>query len=438
MKTKTLKKNKVNVITMGCSKNLYDSEVMMAQLKANKFEVEHESKQGDSSIVIINTCGFIENAKEESINTILDFVDAKKDGLVEKVYVSGCLSERYKDQLEEEIPDVDAYFGTKELPNILRTLNADYKHELVGERLLTTPDHYAYLKIAEGCDRPCSFCAIPLMRGKHRSTPIEDLVNNAKSLARKGVKEIMLIAQDLTYYGLDLYKKRALAELLKELCKVEGIEWIRLHYAFPAGFPMDVINVMKNEKKICNYLDIPLQHGSTKVLKAMRRGTTREKTTQLIHDIRSIIPNIAIRTTLIAGYPGESKEDFQEMYNWVEEMKFDRLGIFTYSHEENTHAHLSEDDVPQKTKKERADLIMELQSGVSYELNQQKIGKEFKVLIDRAEDKYFIGRSEFDSPEVDNEVLIEKNKDTYCRIGDFVNVKVFKADHFDLYAEVID
>ena len=438
MKTKTLKKNKVNVITMGCSKNLYDSEVMMAQLKANKFEVEHESKQGDSSIVIINTCGFIENAKEESINTILDFVDAKKDGLVEKVYVSGCLSERYKDQLEEEIPDVDAYFGTKELPNILRTLNADYKHELVGERLLTTPDHYAYLKIAEGCDRPCSFCAIPLMRGKHRSTPIEDLVNNAKSLARKGVKEIMLIAQDLTYYGLDLYKKRALAELLKELCKVEGIEWIRLHYAFPAGFPMDVINVMKNEKKICNYLDIPLQHGSTKVLKAMRRGTTREKTTQLIHDIRSIIPNIAIRTTLIAGYPGESKEDFQEMYDWVEEMKFDRLGIFTYSHEENTHAHLSEDDVPQKTKKERADLIMELQSGVSYELNQQKIGKEFKVLIDRAEDKYFIGRSEFDSPEVDNEVLIEKNKDTYCRIGDFVNVKVFKADHFDLYAEVID
>ena len=438
MKTKTLKKNKVNVITMGCSKNLYDSEVMMAQLKANKFEVEHESKQGDSSIVIINTCGFIENAKEESINTILDFVDAKKDGLVEKVYVSGCLSERYKDQLEEEIPDVDAYFGTKELPNILRTLNADYKHELVGERLLTTPDHYAYLKIAEGCDRPCSFCAIPLMRGKHRSTPIEDLVNNAKSLARKGVKEIMLIAQDLTYYGLDLYKKRALAELLKELCKVEGIEWIRLHYAFPAGFPMDVINVMKNEKKICNYLDIPLQHGSTKVLKAMRRGTTREKTTQLIHDIRSIIPNIAIRTTLIAGYPGESKEDFQEMYDWVEEMKFYRLGIFTYSHEENTHAHLSEDDVPQKTKKERADLIMELQSGVSYELNQQKIGKEFKVLIDRVEDKYFIGRSEFDSPEVDNEVLIEKNKDTYCRIGDFVNVKVFKADHFDLYAEVID
>ena len=437
MKTKTLKKNKVNVVTMGCSKNLYDSEVMMAQLKANKFEVEHESKIGDSSIVIINTCGFIENAKEESINTILDFVDAKKDGLVEKVYVSGCLSERYKDQLEEEIPDVDAYFGTKDLPNILRTLNADYKHELVGERLLTTPNHYAYLKIAEGCDRPCSFCAIPLMRGKHRSTPIEDLVTNAKSLAKKGVKEIMLIAQDLTYYGLDLYKKRALAELLKELCKVDGIEWIRLHYAFPAGFPMDVIEVMKQEKKICNYLDIPLQHGSTKVLKAMRRGTTREKTTQLIHDIRSIIPNIAIRTTLIAGYPGESQEDFQEMYDWVEEMKFERLGIFTYSHEENTHAYKFDDDVPPKIKKERADSIMELQSGISYKLNQKKVGKKYRVLIDRAEDNFFIGRSEFDSPEVDNEVLIEKNSNTYCRIGDYVDVKILKADHFDLYAEPV-
>ena len=438
MKTKTLKKNKVNVVTMGCSKNLYDSEVMMAQLKANKFEVEHESKIGDSSIVIINTCGFIENAKEESINTILDFVDAKKDGLVEKVYVSGCLSERYKDQLKEEISDVDAYFGTKDLPNILRTLNADYKHELVGERLLTTPNHYAYLKIAEGCDRPCSFCAIPLMRGKHRSTPIEDLVTNAKSLAKKGVKEIMLIAQDLTYYGLDLYKKRALAELLKELCKVDGIEWIRLHYAFPAGFPMDVIEVMKQEKKICNYLDIPLQHGSTKVLKAMRRGTTREKTTQLIHDIRSIIPNIAIRTTLIAGYPGESQEDFQEMYDWVEEMKFERLGIFTYSHEENTHAYKFDDDVPPKIKKERADSIMELQSGISYELNQKKVGKKYRVLIDRSEDNFFIGRSEFDSPEVDNEVLIEKNSNTYCRIGDYVDVKILKADHFDLYAELIN
>jgi ribosomal protein S12 methylthiotransferase len=437
MKTKTLKKNKVNVVTMGCSKNLYDSEVMMAQLKANKFEVEHESKINDSSIVIINTCGFIDKAKEESINTILDFIDAKKDGLVEKVYVSGCLSERYKDQLEEEIPDVDAYFGSKELPNILRTLNADYKHELIGERLLTTPNHYAYLKIAEGCDRPCSFCAIPLMRGKHRSTPIEDLVLNAKSLAQKGVKEIMLIAQDLTYYGLDIYKKRALAELLEALCEVEGIEWIRLHYAYPSGFPMDVIEVMKREPKICNYLDIPLQHGSTKVLKSMRRGITREKTTKLINDIRSIIPNIAIRTTLIAGYPGETEEDYKEMYDWVSEMKFDRLGVFTYSHEENTHAFNLEDDVSDKVKKERADQIMDLQSGISHELNQNKIGQEFKVLIDRAEGDFFIGRTVYDSPDVDNEVLIKKDENTYCRLGDFVDVKIQNADHFDLYGELV-
>ncbi len=437
MKTKTLKKNKVNVVTMGCSKNLYDSEVMMAQLKANQYEVEHESKINDAAIVIINTCGFIDSAKEESINTIIDFVDAKKNGLVEKVYVSGCLSERYKDQLQEEIPEVDAYFGTKELPNILRTLNANYKHELIGERLLTTPDHYAYLKIAEGCDRPCSFCAIPLMRGKHRSTPIEDLVTNAKSLAQKGVKEIMLIAQDLTYYGLDIYKKRALGDLLRELCKVEGIEWIRLHYAYPSGFPMEVIEVMKEEKKICNYLDIPLQHGSSRVLKAMRRGINREKTTQLIKDIRTIIPDIAIRTTLIAGYPGETEEDFQEMYDWVEEMQFERLGIFTYSHEENTHAHNFEDDVPASTKKDRADAIMELQSGISYELNQHKVGNHYKVLIDRAEGDYFIGRSEYDSPEVDNEVLIKKDNNTYCRIGDFVNVKIVKADHYDLYGELL-
>lgn len=437
MKTKTLKKNKVNVVTMGCSKNLYDSEVMMAQLKANQYEVEHESKINDAAIVIINTCGFIDSAKEESINTIIDFVDAKKNGLVEKVYVSGCLSERYKDQLQEEIPEVDAYFGTKELPNILRTLNANYKHELIGERLLTTPAHYAYLKIAEGCDRPCSFCAIPLMRGKHRSTPIEDLVTNAKSLAQKGVKEIMLIAQDLTYYGLDIYKKRALGDLLRELCKVEGIEWIRLHYAYPSGFPMEVIEVMKEEKKICNYLDIPLQHGSSRVLKAMRRGINREKTTQLIKDIRTIIPDIAIRTTLIAGYPGETEEDFQEMYDWVKEMQFERLGIFTYSHEENTHAHNFEDDVPASTKKDRADAIMELQSGISYELNQQKVGSRYKVLIDRAEGDYFIGRSEFDSPEVDNEVLIKKDNKTYCRIGDFVNVEIIKADHYDLYGELL-
>ena len=437
MKTKTLKKNKVNVVTMGCSKNLYDSEVMMAQLKANQYEVEHESKINDSSIVIINTCGFIDKAKEESVNTILDFVDAKKQGLVEKVYVSGCLSERYKDELEEEIPDVDAYFGSKELPNILRTLNADYKHELVGERLLTTPDHYAYLKIAEGCDRPCSFCAIPLMRGKHRSTPIQDLVTQAKSLAKKGVKEIMLIAQDLTFYGLDIYRKRALSELLEALCTVDGIDWIRLHYAYPSGFPMDVIEVMKKQEKICNYLDIPLQHGSTRILKSMRRGTTREKTTKLIENIRSIIPRIAIRTTLIVGYPGESEEDFKEMYDWVEQMRFDRLGVFTYSHEENTHAFKLDDDVPQKVKKQRADAIMDLQSGISYELNQMKIGNHFKVLIDRAEGDYFIGRTIYDSPEVDNEVLIKKDKHTYCRLGDFVDVEITSADHFDLFGKLI-
>jgi len=437
MKTKTLKKNKVNVVTMGCSKNLFDSEVMMAQLKANQFDVTHESEDVDSSIVIINTCGFIDNAKEESINTILGYIEAKKEGLVEKVYVSGCLSERYKDQLELEIPEVDAYFGTRELPNLLKVLKADYKHELVGERLLTTPNHYSYLKIAEGCDRPCSFCAIPLMRGKHRSTPVEDLVLNAKSLASKGVKEIMLIAQDLTYYGLDLYKKRALADLLRELCKVDGIEWIRLHYAYPSGFPMDVLQVMKEEDKVCNYLDIPLQHGSSNILKAMRRGINREKTTQLIHDIRQIIPDIAIRTTLIAGYPGETEAEFKEMYNWVEEMQFDRLGIFTYSHEENTHAFSFKDDVPTKVKKERADAIMELQSGISYELNQQKVGHRFKVLIDRAEGDYFIGRSEYDSPEVDNEVLINKDKNTYCRIGDFVNIEIIKADHYDLYGELV-
>ena len=438
MKTKTLKKNKVNVVTLGCSKNLYDSEVMMAQLKANKFDVEHESEKEDSSIVVINTCGFIDNAKEESINTILDFVEAKKQGGVEKVYVSGCLSERYKDQLEDEIPDVDAYFGTRDLPNLLKTLKADYKHELLGERLLTTPKHYAYLKIAEGCNRPCSFCAIPFMRGKHRSTPIEDLVIHAKSLAKKGVKEIMLIAQDLTYYGLDLYKKRALSELLKELCKVDGIDWIRLHYAYPSGFPMDVIHVMKQEPKICNYLDIPLQHGSTNVLKAMRRGINRERTTKLIREIREIIPEIAIRTTLIAGYPGETQEDFKEMYDWVEEMQFERLGIFSYSHEENTHAFNFEDDVPSDIKQQRADDIMELQSGISYDLNQQKVGKCYKVLIDKTEGGYFVGRTEFDSPDVDNEVLIKQEQNVYCRIGDFVDVEITKADHYDLYGKLLN
>lgn len=437
MKTKTLKKNKVNVVTLGCSKNIFDSEVMMAQLKANKFEVEHEAEQDDSEIVIINTCGFIDNAKQESIDTILRYADAKNEGAVDKVYVTGCLSERYKDDLESEIPEVDAFFGTRELPRLLKTLKADYKHELVGERLLTTPSHYAYFKIAEGCDRPCSFCAIPLMRGKHKSTPIEELVEQAKGLAAKGVKELMLIAQDLTYYGLDLYGKRNLAELIDKLADVEGIEWIKLHYAFPAGFPMDVLDLMNKRENVCNYLDIPLQHGSTSMLKAMRRGITREKTEALIEKMRETVPGIAIRTTLISGYPGETEEDFQEMYDWVKRSRFDRLGIFTYSHEENTHAYNAEDDVPEEVKRERADKIMELQSGISYELNQEKIGKTYKVLFDKVEGDYFIGRTEFDSPEVDNEVLVKK-ENTYIRLGDFTNVKITNADHYDLYGEVID
>ena len=436
MKTKTLKKNKVNVVTLGCSKNLFDSEVLMAQLKANKFDVEHESMSDDAEIVIINTCGFIDNAKQESIDTILRYAQAKQEGAVDKVYVTGCLSERYKDDLEAEIPEVDAFFGTRDLPRLLKTLKADYKHELVGERLLTTPSHYAYFKIAEGCDRPCSFCAIPLMRGKHVSTPMEDLVNSAKSLAAQGVKELMLIAQDLTYYGLDIYKKRNLAELIEKLAEVEGIEWIRLHYAFPAGFPMDVLDVMNNNPKVVNYLDMPLQHGSSKILKSMRRGIDREKTEALVNEIRAKVPGIAIRTTLIAGYPGETEADFQEMYDFVERMRFERLGIFTYSHEENTHAYLLEDDVDEKTKKDRADQIMELQSGISFELNQQKIGKIYRVLFDRIEGDYFIGRSEFDSPEVDNEVLVKKSED-FVRIGDFATVEITSADHYDLYGKLI-
>ena len=436
MKTKTLKKNKVNVVTLGCSKNVFDSEVLMAQLKANNFDVEHESMSDDSEIVIINTCGFIDNAKQESIDTIIRYAEAKAEGLVDKVYVTGCLSERYKDDLEKEIPEVDAYFGTRDLPRLLKTLKADYKHELVGERLLTTPNHYAYFKIAEGCDRPCSFCAIPLMRGKNISTPIEDLVNQAKGLAAKGVKEIMLIAQDLTYYGIDVYKKRALSDLINRLADVEGIEWIRLHYAFPAGFPMDVLDVMRERENVCNYLDMPLQHGSTKILQAMRRGITREKTEDLIAQIRDKVPGIALRTTLIAGYPGETEADFKEMYDWVERSRFDRLGIFTYSHEENTHAYSFKDDVSSKIKKKRADLIMELQSGISYELNQLKVGKEFKVLFDRVEGDYFIGRTEFDSPDVDNEVLIRKDEQ-FVRLGDFSTVRIISADHYDLYGSLI-
>ena len=438
MKTKSLKKNKVNVVTMGCSKNVYDSEVLMAQLKANKFEVEHESKEDDAEIVIINTCGFIDNAKQESIDTILRFADAKAEGHVDKLYVTGCLVQRYKDDLEKEIPEVDAFFGTRELPRLLKTLKADYKKELVGERLLTTPAHFAYFKISEGCSRHCSFCAIPLMRGLHVSIPMEDLVKSAQSLAAQGVKELILIAQDLTFYGIDLYKKRNLSELLEKLVTVEGIDWIRLHYAFPTGFPMDVLDVMNDNPKILKYLDMPLQHGSTKILQAMRRGITREKTEALVNEIRAKVPGIAIRTTMIAGYPGEIEEDFQEMYDFVERMRFDRLGIFTYSHEEDTHAHKFEDDVPDNVKRERADAIMDLQSGISLALNEEKIGKVFKVLFDRVEGHYFIGRTEFDSPEVDNEVLVEKTDTNFIRIGDFANVKITKVDHYDLYGEIED
>jgi ribosomal protein S12 methylthiotransferase len=433
MRTKTLKKNKINVVTLGCSKNVYDSEVLMGQLRANNKEVVHEE---EGNIVVINTCGFINNAKEESVNTILEYVQKKEEGLVDKVFVTGCLSERYKPDLQKEIPTVDEYFGTTELPNLLKALGADYKHELIGERLTTTPKNYAYLKIAEGCDRPCSFCAIPLMRGKHRSTPIEDLVKEAENLAAKGVKELILIAQDLTYYGLDLYKKRNLAELLQHLVKVEGIEWIRLHYAFPTGFPMDVLEVMKNEPKICNYIDIPLQHISDKILKSMRRGTTYEKTTKLLRDFRNAVPEMAIRTTLIVGYPGETEEDFQILKNWVQEMRFERLGCFTYSHEENTHAYNLEDDVPEEVKQQRANEIMDIQSQISWELNQEKIGKTFKVVIDRKEGNYFVGRTEFDSPDVDNEVLIDASK-YYLKTGDFTHVKVTEAADFDLYAEPV-
>ena len=433
MRTKSLKKNKINVVTLGCSKNVYDSEVLMGQLKANNKEVVHED---EGNIVVINTCGFIANAKEESINTILDYVQKKQDGTVDKVFVTGCLSERYKPDLQKEIPDVDQYFGTTELPSLLKALEADYRHELIGERLTTTPKNYAYLKIAEGCDRPCSFCAIPLMRGKHKSTPIEELVIEAEKLAANGVKEIILIAQDLTYYGLDIYKKRNLAELLKELIKVEGIDWIRLHYAFPTGFPLDVLEVMRNESKVCNYIDIPLQHISNSLLKSMKRGFGKEKINRLLKDFRERVPGMAIRTTLIVGYPGETEENFQELKQWVSDMRFERLGCFTYSHEENTTAYLLEDDVPEEVKMQRANEIMEIQSQISWELNQEKIDKEFKVIIDRKEGNYFIGRTQFDSPDVDNEVLINAKK-SYIRSGDFVTVKIISAEDFDLYAEVI-
>lgn len=436
MKARTLKKNKVNVITLGCSKNIYDSEVLMNQLKANAFDVSHESSDDDASIVIINTCGFIENAKQESIDTILAYVDAKEQGKIDKLIVTGCLSERYKPDLEKEISNVDAYFGTKDLPKLLKTLKADYKHELIGERLLTTPSHYAYFKISEGCDRPCSFCAIPLMRGKHVSTPMEELVKNAEQLAQKGVKELMIIAQDSTYYGLDIYGKRKLAELLDRLSDVKGIDWVRLHYAFPSGFPMDVLDVMNRKSNICKYLDIPLQHASSNMLKAMKRGTTQEKTTELINTIREKVPGIAIRTTLITGFPGETEADFDDMKNWVAQMRFDRLGVFTYSHEENTSAYVLKDNVSEKTKKARAQEIMDLQSGISLEINQQKIGKTFRILFDRVEGDSFVGRTEFDSPEVDQEVWVKKS-DAFVRLGDFAQVQIDEVSEYDLYGKVV-
>jgi ribosomal protein S12 methylthiotransferase len=436
MKARTLRKNKVNVVTLGCSKNIFDSEVLMGQLKANNYEVEHESNSGDASIIIVNTCGFIDNAKQESINTILQYVDAKEQGLVEKVYVTGCLSERYKGDLEKEIPEVDAWFGTRDLPRLLKTLKADYKHELVGERILTTPQHFAYLKISEGCDRPCSFCAIPLMRGKHSSTPIEQLVTQAQNLAKNGTRELILIAQDSTYYGLDLYGKRNLAELMQKLADVNGIDWIRLHYAFPSGFPTDILDVMRDTPNICSYLDMPLQHITDNMLKSMRRGTTKQKTIDLVNSIRDRVPGITLRTTLIAGYPGETEQDHEEMLRWVEDTRFDRLGIFTYSHEENTHAHLLNDDVSAEIKQERAEAVMAIQQGISMELNAQKVGNTYKVLFDRKEGDYFIGRTEADSPEVDNEVLVDA-KNGYLRVGDFAQVKITKAEEFDLFGDVV-
>ena len=432
MRTKYSDKNKINVITLGCSKNVYDSEILMGQLKSNNKNVVHE-KEGN--IVVINTCGFIDNAKQQSIDTILENVKKKKEGKVDKVFVTGCLSERYKPDLIREIPDVDEYFGTTEMPSLLKHLGADYKNELIGERLLTTPKNYAYLKISEGCDRPCSFCAIPLMRGKHKSVSIEDLIKEATLLANKGIKELILIAQDSTYYGLDLYKKRALSELLKELVKVKGIEWIRLHYAFPNGFPLDVLDTIKKEPKICNYIDIPLQHISDKILKSMKRGSSMEKINNLLSNFRKIVPGIAIRTTLIVGYPGETKEDFEILKQWVKDTKFDRLGCFTYSHEENTGAYDLEDNIPQKTKNERLNEIMEIQSQISWQLNQAKIGKTFKVLIDRKRGEYYVGRTQFDSPDVDNEVLINA-KSNFIRVGEYVNAKITEASDFDLYAEV--
>lgn len=437
MRVKNFKKNKINVITLGCSKNIYDSEVLMGQLTANKINVEHESKKDDANIVVINTCGFIDNAKQESINTILEQAKRKENGYIDKLFVTGCLSERYKDDLEKEITDVDQYFGTKDLPKLLHVLGADYKHELLGERLTTTPKHYAYLKISEGCNRPCSFCAIPLMRGKHKSKSIESLVAEANNLALQGIKEIILIAQDLTFYGLDIYKKRKLASLINELSNINGIEWIRLHYAFPTSFPEDVLDVIRSNSKVCKYIDIPLQHINDDILKSMKRGTNKIKTNKLLMKFREKVPNIAIRTTLIIGYPGETHEQFLELKKWVQETKFDRLGVFTYSHEKDTSAYNLIDSVSEKLKKSRAKEIMDIQSEISFKLNKQKLGKVFKVLFDRKEGDYFIGRTQFDSPDVDNEVLVNAKKN-YVRIGDFANVIIKEIDHYDLYGEIIN
>jgi ribosomal protein S12 methylthiotransferase len=442
MKTKVSKtanptKPRVNVITLGCSKNIHDSEVLMGQLRGNQMDVVHESdKLFEDDIIVINTCGFIDNAKQESIDTILQYSELKDQGKISKLIVTGCLSERYKPELEAEIKNVDSYFGTNDLQQLLSSVGADYKHELLGERLLTTPSHFAYFKIAEGCNRPCSFCAIPLMRGKHVSKPIEDLVKEAKFLAKNGTKELILIAQDLTYYGLDLYSKRNLADLLRNLSDVDGIEWIRLQYAYPSGFPMDILDVMNERSNICNYLDMPLQHISDSMLSSMRRGISRQKTIDLVHSIRDKVPDIALRTTLICGYPGESEKDFEEMRDWVTETRFDRLGCFTYSHEEKTHAHELIDDVPEEVKQERVETIMGIQQEISFDVNQDKVGRTFKVLIDKKEGNYLTGRTEYDSPEVDNEVLID-TRISYATPGSFVQVKIDRAEDFDLYGQIV-
>jgi ribosomal protein S12 methylthiotransferase len=436
VKTKSLVKDKVSVITLGCSKNTVDSEVMMAHLQHGGYDVLHDKWKKGRNIVIVNTCGFIDRAKEESINTILEYADAKENGKIEKLYVTGCLSQRYKDSLETEIPQVDAFYGTNELPRLLKNFKIDYKHELVGERFLSTPKHFAYLKISEGCNRTCSFCAIPLMRGKHISKSIEDLVTEAKNLAAQGVKELILIAQELTYYGLDIYRKRELNKLLSELASIEGIEWIRLHYAYPAQFPMEILDAIAENPKVCNYLDMPLQHASDNILKAMRRNISMVETQQLIDSIREKIPDINIRTTMLVGYPGETEQDFEILKSFIDRNRFDRLGVFQYSHEDDTRAFKQEDDVPQEVKEERAAELMDIQESISHELNQLKIGKTFKVLFDRKEGNYFIGRTEFDSPEVDNEVLVDATK-SYVRVGDFANVKITSAEAFDLYGEIV-